>query len=131
MQIGVNTLLWTAGFSEAHLPLIAKSKELGMDGIELATFDFASFPAAAARRELEAQKVPATLCSALVAGMSLATEDAALRAQSLEFLKAGVRTTAEAGLSLFLGPFCSAVGFLPGRRRTASRPFSTEIEFAS
>lgn len=119
MQIGVNTLLWTAGFSEAHLPLIAKAKALGLDGIELATFDFASFPAAAARRELEAQQMPGILCSALVAGMSLATEDEALRAQSLEFLQAGVRATAEAGLSLFIGPFCSAVGYLPGRRRTA------------
>jgi D-psicose/D-tagatose/L-ribulose 3-epimerase len=118
MQIGVNTLLWTAGFTEAHLPLIAKAKALGMDGIELATFDFASFPAAAARRELEAQGMPAILCSALVAGMSLATDDAALRARTVDFLQAGVRTTAEAGLSLFIGPFCSAVGFLPGRRRT-------------
>ena len=118
MQIGVNTLLWTAGFSEAHLPLIAKAKALGLDGIELATFDFASFPAAAARRELEAQQMPGILCSALVAGMSLATDDAALRAQSMAFLQAGVRATAEAGLSLFIGPFCSAVGYLPGRRRT-------------
>lgn len=118
MQIGVNTLLWTAGFSEAHLPLIANAKALGLDGIELATFDFASFPAAAARRELEAQQMPGILCSALVAGMSLATDDAALRAQSMAFLQAGVRATAEAGLSLFIGPFCSAVGYLPGRRRT-------------
>ena len=118
MQIGVNTLLWTAGFSEAHLPLIAKAKALGLDGIELATFDFASFPAAAARRELEAQQMPGILCSALVAGMSLATDDASLRAQSMAFLQAGVRATAEAGLSLFIGPFCSAVGYLPGRRRT-------------
>ncbi len=118
MQIGVNTLLWTAGITTEHLPLIAKAKSLGLDGIELATFDFASFPAAAARRELEAQDMPAILCSALVAGMSLATGDAALRAQSMEFLKAGVRATAEAGLSLFIGPFCSAVGYLPGRRRT-------------
>jgi D-psicose/D-tagatose/L-ribulose 3-epimerase len=118
MQIGVNTLLWTAGFSEAHLPLIAKAKALGLDGIELATFDFASFPAAAARRELEAQQMPGILCSALVAGMSLATDDAALRAQSMAFLQAGVRATAEAGLNLLIGPFCSAVGYLPGRRRT-------------
>ena len=118
MQIGVNTLLWTAGFSTEHFPLIAKARELGMDGIELATFDFASFPAAAARRELERLEMPGILCSALVGGMSLATDDAALRAQSLEFLKAGVRATAEAGLSLFIGPFCSAVGYLPGRRRT-------------
>ncbi|MFN0105650.1 MAG: sugar phosphate isomerase/epimerase family protein [Bryobacteraceae bacterium] len=119
MQIGVNTLLWTAGFTEAYLPLIAKAKALGLDGIELATFDFASFPARAARRELEAQRMPGILCSALVGGMSLATEDAALRLKSLEFLRAGVRATAEAGLDLFIGPFCSAVGYLPGRRRTA------------
>ena len=118
MQIGVNTLLWTAGVTEAHLPLIGKAKELGLDGIELATFDFASFPAAAARRELEAQGMPGILCSALVAGMSLATDDAALRARTVEFLQSGVRATAEAGLSLFIGPFCSAVGYLPGRRRT-------------
>lgn len=118
MQIGVNTLLWTAGFSLDHLPLIGKARELGLDGIELATFDFASFPATAARRELERLAMPGILCSALVGGMSLATEDAGLRSESLEFLKAGVRATAEAGLSLFIGPFCSAVGFLPGRRRT-------------
>ncbi|MBL8237681.1 MAG: sugar phosphate isomerase/epimerase [Bryobacterales bacterium] len=119
MQIGVNTLLWTAGFTEAHLPLIGKARDLGMDGIELATFDFSSFPAAAARRELEACRMPGILCSALVAGMSLATDDAPLREKSVEFLQAGVRATAEAGLSLFIGPFCSAVGYLPGRRRTA------------
>lgn len=119
MQIGVNTLLWTAGFTIGHLPLIAKAKAMGMDGIELATFDFASFPAAAARRELERLEMPGILCSALVAGMSLATEDTALRARSLEFLKVGVQATAEAGFSLFIGPFCSAVGYLPGRRRTA------------
>ena len=118
MQIGVNTLLWTAGFRLEHLPLIGKVRSMGLDGIELATFDFASFPAAAARRELAACGMPGILCSALIGGMSLATEDAALRAQSLEFLKAGVRATAEAGLSLFIGPFCSAVGYLPGRRRT-------------
>ncbi len=119
MQIGVNTLLWTAGFRLEHLPLIGKARELGLDGIELATFDFSSFPAAAARRELSALEMPGILCSALVGGMSLATDDVALRARSLEFLKAGARATAEAGMSLFVGPFCSAVGYLPGRRRTA------------
>lgn len=118
MQIGVNTLLWTAGFTEAHLPLIGKARDLGMDGIEVATFDFASFPAVAVRKELAAQAMPGILCSALVGGMSLATEDSGLRARSLEFLQAGVRTTAEAGLDLLVGPFCSAVGYLPGRRRT-------------
>ena len=119
MQIGVNTLLWTAGFTADYLPLIGKAKALGLDGIELATFDFASFPAAAARRELAMLEMPGILCSALVGGMSLATEDAELRARSMEFLQAGVRTTAEAGLDLFVGPFCSAVGYLPGRRRTS------------
>jgi D-psicose/D-tagatose/L-ribulose 3-epimerase len=119
MRIGVNTLLWTAGFREEHLPLIAKAKALGLDGIELATFDFSTFPADAVRRELEAEQMPGILCSALVAGMSLATDDEALRRQSLAFLQDGVRTAARAGLKMIVGPFCSAVGFLPGRRRTA------------
>jgi D-psicose/D-tagatose/L-ribulose 3-epimerase len=118
MKVGVNTLLWTAGFTQQHLGLIAKAKALGMDLIEMATFDFASFPAAAVRAELEVQRLPGVMCSALVGGMSVATDDAALRAQSIEFLRAGIRTTAEAGLNLLVGPFCSAVGFLPGRRRT-------------
>lgn len=118
MQIGVNTLLWTAGFTADRLPLISKARELGMDGIELATFDFSSFPAASARRELEAQQMPAILCSALVGGMTIATEDSALRERSLEFLRSGVRAAAEAGIDTFVGPFCSAVGFLPGRRRS-------------
>ncbi|MBI2688151.1 MAG: sugar phosphate isomerase/epimerase [Acidobacteria bacterium] len=118
MQIGINTLLWTAGFTEAHFGLIPKAKELGLDGIELATFDFGTFPASKARQALEAEKMPGILCSALVAGMSLATDDDALRAKSLEFLRTGIKSTAEAGLDLFIGPFCSAVGYLPGRRRT-------------
>lgn len=118
MKIGVNTLLWTAGFTESQLPLIGKAKSMGLDVIELATFDFASFPASAARRELEAQQIPGVLCSALIAGMSLATEDSSLREKSMDFLRSGIRTAAETGLNLLVGPFCSAVGYLPGRRRT-------------
>ncbi|MBM3785115.1 MAG: sugar phosphate isomerase/epimerase [Acidobacteria bacterium] len=115
-NVGVNTLLWTAGFTAEHIGLIGKARSMGMDLIEMATFDFSTFPAATVRKEIAGYR--GVLCSALVGGMSLATEDAALRARSLEFLKTGVKTAAGAGLTLFVGPFCSAVGYLPGRRRT-------------
>lgn len=118
MIFGVNTLLWTAGFTDSHLDLIAKSRELGCDGIEMATFDFATFPAEAVRQRLEAEGVPGVLCSALTGQHSLATNDADIRNQTLDFLRHGIETAAEAGIGLLVGPFCSAVGLLPGRRRT-------------
>ena len=119
MPIGVNSFLWTANFTEAHLPLIARSKGLGLDGLEMGVFDFAGFPAAAVRRELAAQEMTGLICTALTGQQSIGTEDRAVREASLEFLRTAIRGAAEAGITMVAGPFCSAVGLLPGLRRTA------------
>lgn len=119
MPIGVNSFLWTANFTEAHLPLIARAKALGLDGIEMGVFDFANFPAAAVRKELAAQEMTGLICTALTGVQSLGSDDPAVRAATLDFLRSAIRGAAEAGISLVAGPFCSAVGLLPGRRRTA------------
>lgn len=119
MPIGVNSFLWTANFTEAHLPLISRAKALGLDGIEMGVFDFANFPAAAVRQELAAQEMTGLICTALTGNQSLGTEDRAVRAATLEFLCTAIRGAANAGISMVAGPFCSAVGLLPGRRRTA------------
>lgn len=119
MPIGVNSFLWTANFTQDHLPLIAKSKALGLDGIEMGVFDFPNFPAAAIRRELAAQQMTGLLCTALTGQQSLGTDDPAIRSATLEFLRSAIRAAAEAGITMVAGPFCSAVGLLPGRRRTA------------
>lgn len=119
MKFGINTLLWTAGFDRSHLDLLPRFREWGFDGAEIARFEFDSFPAADVRRGIESAGLEAIFCSALTGDNSLVAEDAAIRQRALAFLQQGVATAAEMGAGLFVGPFCSPVGYLPGRPRTA------------
>src|SRR5215470_5083159 len=119
MRFGVNTLLWTAAFDRSHFPLLKRIKDAGFDGVEIARFDFTEFPAAEVRRECESQGLQPIFCTALTGNSSIITEDAAVRSRSLQFLKDAIRATAETGADTLVGPFLSAVGLLPGRRRTA------------
>jgi D-psicose/D-tagatose/L-ribulose 3-epimerase len=50
MKLGLNTLLFTAGFDREHLPLLKKVKQWGFDGIEIARFAFDGFPRARSAR---------------------------------------------------------------------------------
>lgn len=118
MRLGVNTLLWTAAFDEQHFPLLDKVKATGFDGIEIARFDFSGFPAAEIRKRSESLGLQTIFCSALTGDSSIITQDAAIRSRSLQFLRDGIRVAAELGTDTFIGPFLSAVGLLPGRRRT-------------
>jgi D-psicose/D-tagatose/L-ribulose 3-epimerase len=118
MKFGINTLLWTAAFDSSHIDLLPRFREHGFDGVEIARFDFASFPAADVRRAVEHAGLDCILCSALTGHKSLVSEDPAVRRQAREFLLEGIQTAAEIGAHTFVGPFCAPVGYLPGRRRT-------------
>lgn len=119
MKLGVNTLLWTAGFGPEHLHLLPWIRRHGFDGIEIARFEFEGWPAAQVRRAVEEAGLECTLCSALTGALSLITEDAGVRAQTRSFLLKAIEMAAEAGSPVLVGPFCSPVGYLPGRRPTA------------
>jgi D-psicose/D-tagatose/L-ribulose 3-epimerase len=118
MKYGVNTLIWTAGFDRPHLELLPRIKEAGFDGIEIARFDFAGFPAAEIRQRAEAIGLECLLCSALTGDQSLVSDDAGVRAKTAAFIRDGIQTAAELGATTMAGPFCAAVGLLVGRRRT-------------
>lgn len=118
MKFGINTLLWTAAFGEEHLDLLPRIREWGFDGVEIARFSFDGFPAARIRAALEREGLGCTFCSALTGELSLVSADAAVRGETREFLEQGIRTAAELGAKVFLGPFCSAVGKLTGQRPT-------------
>ena len=118
MKIGINAFLWTAGFQKEDCSLFPKIKEGGLDGIELVGFDFANFPATEVRRELAATGITATFCTALTGQQNMGSEDPAVRAATRQFLADAIKTAAESGAEVLAGPFFSAVGYLPGRRRT-------------
>ena len=118
MKFGINTLLWTAGFDKSNLSKLPEIKSNGFDGVEIARFSWDHFPAAEIRSAMQSNGLEAVVCTALTGDQSLITDNADVRKRTSQFMKDGIRTTAELGGDTIVGPFCSAVGFLPGRRRT-------------
>ena len=118
MKYGVNTLLWTAGFDRSHFGLLQPIKDAGFDGVEIARFDFADFPATEIRRQTGGLGLETTLCSALTGNASILTDDAAVRERSLSFPERRDSGYRRSRATMFVGPFLSAVGLKHGRRRT-------------
>jgi D-psicose/D-tagatose/L-ribulose 3-epimerase len=99
--------------------LLPSIKEHGFDGIEVSLFRPVDFAAADIRRGLRENALECTICSVLTGGLSVISEDAAVRCKTLSHMKDCVKAAAEVGAELIAGPLYSPVGYLPGRRRTA------------
>jgi D-psicose/D-tagatose/L-ribulose 3-epimerase len=117
MKLGLNTLLFTAGFDESHLPLLDRVKQWGFDGIEIARFSFDGFPARSIGQKIRDAGLECTFCSAMNGELSFISEDASVRRKTADWLRQGVETAAEIGSPVIAGPFCAPVGLLVGRRR--------------
>jgi len=119
IPLGINTMVWTGGFSAANLALLDKIRAVGFDVAELGVFDFPALDCAAIRSALRANGLACTATSALPDELSLIAPDAAVRARCVEWLCRAAGTLAEVGGTVLAGPFYSPVGYLSGRARTA------------
>jgi len=119
MKFGVNTFIWTANFDRSHLPLLPKLKAGGFDGVEVPLFRPSEFATADIAKGLAENGLECTICSVLTGGLSVISEDAAVRRQTRVHMEDCVKTAAEVGAKIMAGPLYSPVGYLPGRRRTA------------
>ena len=118
MRFGVNTFLWTVRFDASSIPLLPKVKEMGFDGIEVAIFDPSTFAAADIRRGLEQYEMQCTVCSVMPPGVSVVSEDAAVRRKAAAYIADCAKAIAEAGADILCGPLYTPLGEFPGRRPT-------------
>ena len=118
MKFGVNTFIWSESFDRSNLPLLPRVKSWGFDGVEVPLFRPSEFAAADIRKGTEANALECTVCSVLIDGFSLISDDADVRSKTLTHMKETVKATAEAGAKVLAGPLYCPVGYLPGRRRT-------------
>jgi D-psicose/D-tagatose/L-ribulose 3-epimerase len=119
MKFGVNTFIWTATFDRSNLPLLPQLKAGGFDGVEVPMFRPAEFATADIARGLAENGLECTICSILTGGLSIISDDGAVRRQSRVHMEECVKTAADVGAKIIAGPLYSPVGYLPGRRRTA------------
>jgi D-psicose/D-tagatose/L-ribulose 3-epimerase len=126
MKFGVNTLIWSVTFDPETIPL-GRLAEAGVDGIEPAVFS-ASIDPAVLRKACERHGFGLTICSVNPPGANPISDDQAERASALEHWRSMIAILAEAGGEALVGPTCSPVGHLPGRRRTADE-WKRAVEF--
>lgn len=119
MKFGVNTFIWSAQYDRHVESLLPEIKKRGFDGVEVPLFRPTDFPAAAIRKDTESHGLECTICSVLVEGLSLISDDPMVRRKTRQHLGEAVKASAEAGAKVIAGPLYSPVGYLPGRRRTA------------
>ena len=118
MKFGVNTFIWSESFDRSNLPLLPRVKSWGFDGVEVPLFRPSEFAAADIRQGLEANGLECTVCSVLLDGFSLISDDAAVRKKTQTHMGDVIKAASEAGAKVVAGPLYSPVGYLPGRRRT-------------
>jgi D-psicose/D-tagatose/L-ribulose 3-epimerase len=94
-------------------------KEAGFDGIELPLIEHTAKADPQVRRELENVGLECTFCAVLPHGFNTVSDDAGVRARTLDHWKECIETAAELGGRLIAGPLYAPVGYLPGRRRTS------------
>jgi len=119
MKFGVHSFIWTADFSPADFPLLPRLKAAGFDGVELPLFQPATYPAAEIRRAVEAAGLECTFSVVMIEGLNTISGDADVRARTRQYLADCIKTIADTGSKLMVGPLYSPVGYLPGRRRNA------------
>jgi D-psicose/D-tagatose/L-ribulose 3-epimerase len=120
IRLGINTMVWTGKFTTADLGLLDLIRNIGFDHAEFGIFDFSDVPVDGIRAALHANGLSATVASALPGEMSLLSDDAAVRARTVDWIANAVDVIARFGATSLVGPFYSPVGHLPGTRRTAA-----------
>jgi len=118
VKFGVNVFIWSASFDASFLPLLPRIKEWGFDGIEVPLLNPEAFAAEDLRKGLADDGLEATACSVLPGNLSLISDSADVRKQTVQHLTRCAEVAASVGIKLIAGPLYSPVGFLPGRRRT-------------
>lgn len=119
MKFGVHAFLWGETYGPAVEAVLPAIREHGFDGIEIPIFRAADFPATAIRRGLDRTGLECTVSAVLLPGLSMLSEDAAVRRATQTHLEECIEAAASVGSRLLAGPLYSPVGYLPGRRRTA------------
>ncbi|MBU1175120.1 MAG: sugar phosphate isomerase/epimerase [Alphaproteobacteria bacterium] len=110
MKIGVNTWVWTSPFTTNEFDLIPKIKQMGFDVIEVALDDPALIDAELLRRMTEDNGLSITVCGAFGPTRDISSDDAAIRRNGADYIRAGIRFAETVGSTLFSGPVYSAVG---------------------
>lgn len=113
IKIGVNAWVWTSPFTTsdpASLGLLDKAKKMGFDTFEFGLEDPSHVDPAKLKERAEAQGLRLVICGAFGPDRDLTSDDAAVRANSLDYITKAIDICKKSGTPTLAGPSYSAVG---------------------
>ena len=128
MKFGVNAFLWTAQFSEVHLPVMERVKSWGYDGIELFVADPAAFPVQTVYQGLMRNGLGLTVVTVAGPETNPISPDASVRARALRHFEDCIKVVADSGGEMLCGPVYAPLGVFTGTRRTTDE-WKRGVEF--
>ncbi len=117
MKLGIHAYAWCSQWSNETLGLIDRVKGLGMDFIEIPLMCLETFDAKAVKARLDSVGLEAVTSTVLLKGTDITSDDPAVRAKGLAYLKDCVAATAAIG-----GRSFSGVIYSQHVKAAASRP---------
>ncbi len=122
MFLSINTFMWTDCFTAQHLPLLARFKDWGADGVEIACSRLEDLPVASIRAELDRLGLVCTLsASPLSPEQSPIHNDPGSRRAGLAWLRQAIELAGRLGATALAGPHYAHVGWFTGARPTAAQ----------
>ena len=103
MKMGIHAYAWCSKWTSDNLDLIDRVKSFGLDFIEIPLMSLETFDTKAVAERLCSVSLGAVTSAVLLNDRDITSDDAAIRAQGVEYLKACVQATSEIGANLFSG----------------------------
>jgi D-psicose/D-tagatose/L-ribulose 3-epimerase len=115
MKTGFNLLLWTTHVTDEHLPLLARLKACGYDGVEIPLFEGAAPHFKQLARAIADNGLACTTVTVLPdEAHSAISPDAGSRAGALDHFKWAIECSAVLGSEVLCGPFHQPLAVFSG-----------------
>src|ERR1700732_2417907 len=120
MKFGINLYLWADDMHDGLLPVLARLKQIGYDGVEVPIFDLDQAKWALWARRLDDIGLQRTANTVIAAEHNPLSPDPAVREAAYQHMRQVIDCCALVGSSLLCGPHQVALGVFTGRGATDS-----------
>ncbi len=120
MKIGVSAFVWASRFGSAHLNLLPRIRDYGIECVEIPVMYPLELETAQLRRALEANDLGVSVCAILPNGTNPISPHEEVRSKAVKHLRTCINVTADLGGRILCGPVYAPIGYLPHPSRTSS-----------
>jgi D-psicose/D-tagatose/L-ribulose 3-epimerase len=118
MKFGINLYLWADDMHDELLPVLARLKQIGYDGVEVPIFDLDQAKWALWARRLDDLGLQRTANTVIAAEHNPLSPDPAVRKAAYQHIRKVIDCCASVGSSVLCGPHQVALGVFTGRGAT-------------